>query len=291
MPDHTQFTSNPKMLMLSFSVDNMFVLDYITKKVRYALFLPFILIRKMLLFTVKGDAYGKVAGNMYGLYFSKDGLLIFRISDYFAVHDVFEAEAYDRFSSIEPDFKIVDVGAHIGTFTLHCAKRASQGLVVAVEPCPSTFRLLKLNIRINGLRNVVPVKLALSSSEGSFHLFIDSQSTGNSMIPSLAMRKKMPKSILVKAITFEHLLKNNSTLFFDLVKIDVEGAELSVLLGCNKALAQCKRFVIASYHSPTEANEIESFLKNKAYFTKRYHVEGDSYIYAIYNLLPKKCQH
>lgn len=262
----------------------MSALNSVAKKVRYALFLPFILFRKMLLFTVKGDAYGKVAGNIYGLYFSKDGLLIFRISDYFAVHDVFEAEAYDRFSSIEPDFKIVDVGAHIGTFTLHCAKRAPHGLVVAVEPCPSTFKLLKLNIRINGLRNVVPVKLALSSSEGSFNLFIDSQSTGNSMIPSLAKRKRMPKSILVKTITFEHLIKNNPALAFDLVKIDVEGAELPVLLGCNKSLTQCKRFVIASYHSPTEADEIEYFLKNNAYFTKRYHVEDDSYIYANYNL-------
>jgi len=53
---------------------------------------------------------------------------------------------------------VVDVGAHIGYYTVLLARMVGKGRVFAFEPEPSNFSLLAKNVEINGCKNVVLVK-------------------------------------------------------------------------------------------------------------------------------------
>jgi len=60
----------------------------------------------------------------------------------------------------------VDVGAHIGKYTLQIAKIVGEtGRVVAVEPHPTTFQILRRNIELNSLKNVFAVNVACYRKE------------------------------------------------------------------------------------------------------------------------------
>ena len=50
---------------------------------------------------------------------------------------------------------VVDVGAHLGEYTIPCAKLASK--VIAIEANPEVFEILRENIQVNGLSNIVTV--------------------------------------------------------------------------------------------------------------------------------------
>ncbi|WP_229572641.1 FkbM family methyltransferase [Saccharolobus caldissimus] len=68
------------------------------------------------------------------------------------------------FLKVKKEDIVLDAGAFIGDFTLKIARKAKE--VVAVEPLPWAFQLLKKNVEMNELKNVVPVNKALYDVEG-----------------------------------------------------------------------------------------------------------------------------
>jgi FkbM family methyltransferase len=130
-----------------------------------------------------------------------------------------------------------DVGAHIGEHTLIAAHAVgSAGEIHAFEPSPEIFSLLSLNIRSNGLGNVRANQLAVSDSskETIFEVFEEpsisrlKSSWSNSDDPKVKRTK-------VKCVSLGEYSK--TTCIPNLIKIDVEGAELGVLKGMGGLLA------------------------------------------------------
>ncbi len=68
------------------------------------------------------------------------------------------------FLKVKKDDVVLDAGAFIGDFTVKVAKKAKE--VVAVEPLPWAFQLLKKNVEMNELKNVVLVNKALYDVDG-----------------------------------------------------------------------------------------------------------------------------
>ena len=69
----------------------------------------------------------------------------------------------EHFNPKEGDI-VVDVGAHVGHYTLISSKRVGQnGKVVAIEADPDNFEMLNRNIKLNGLTNVIPLNYAVYS--------------------------------------------------------------------------------------------------------------------------------
>jgi precorrin-6B methylase 2 len=68
---------------------------------------------------------------------------------------------------VQPGDRVVDVGAHVGYFTLLAARLCGpNGRVFAFEPHPDNFRLLERNIRENGAENVTAVRKAVADRAG-----------------------------------------------------------------------------------------------------------------------------
>ncbi|MEY2566610.1 MAG: hypothetical protein QOE35_1139 [Actinomycetota bacterium] len=124
---------------------------------------------------------------------------------------------------VGPGERFIDVGANIGLYTLWLAEVGAR--VTAVEPDPGAVARLRENIEMNGYDvEVAPVALAARPGEVGF-------TTGFDVTNRLAT----DGAVKVWATTLDELIGDDDVAG---VKIDVEGAELEVLQGAERALAE-----------------------------------------------------
>ena len=137
---------------------------------------------------------------------------------------------------LDPGKVVVDVGAHVGFFTLLAAREVGpEGKVYAFEPESQNYALLLKNIELNGYCCVVATQKAVSNSSGITDLFLSSLDTGSHSIYSPAARG-VAGSFKVATTSLDAFLEEAGWPHVDLVKIDVEGAELAVLDGMDRFL-------------------------------------------------------
>ena len=157
--------------------------------------------------------------------------------------------------NVKPGEVVVDVGAHIGRYTLIAAKHASR--VVSVEPDPSNFAMLISNVKLNHFGNVTPLQLAVSNNPGRRLFFLAGRGdTGTSSLESgwswtLDAGVKR-REVEVECETLDRLVVSLGLERIDWLKIDVEGHEIAVLEGAKTALARTGRLIL----EVAEGNEI-----------------------------------
>ena len=85
-----------------------------------------------------------------------------RFAPFVARHGLWEPpETLCLLRMLEPGMHVVDVGAHVGYYSLLCARCVgAQGSVRAFEPEPDNFRLLHANLLLNDVRNVRTQRVA-----------------------------------------------------------------------------------------------------------------------------------
>jgi len=117
---------------------------------------------------IKDRLVRKVIINLDGLRFRPVDSESIRI-----LSPVYERWMRDYLSNLGSGDVFLDVGAHIGKYTILAAKRVgSEGLVIAVEPHPENYRTLIENIKLNSLNNVIALNIAAWKEEGILKLFI-----------------------------------------------------------------------------------------------------------------------
>lgn len=165
------------------------------------------------------------------------------------VEDNYVATLLVRFC--EPGAVVVDVGANIGEMTFHFARSVgSQGRVFAFEPIPFLADAVARTAAINGMTQVTVANAAVSSQAGTLHIeaeydknnIVDS---GGSRVTVEATNKSVPVATVVLDDWLLPQLGEDESI--SLLKIDVEGHELPVLLGAQRLLAA---------HGPALAIEI-----------------------------------
>lgn len=156
---------------------------------------------------------------------------------------------------------VVDCGAHVGKYTLPASKMVGVGggggKVIAIEPHPENYRTLLENIDLNGFRNIVPFNVAAVDYDGQILL--------NESINDAGYGVKGPSSkdsILVKARTIDSILLGDLGLNkVDYMKIDVEGAEVEVLKGARKIIAESPYIKILIEIEHSHKIEVDAMLK------------------------------
>ena len=137
---------------------------------------------------------------------------------------------------------VIDIGAHIGSYTVRIAKAVGEeGLVIAFEPDPDNFKLLLLNLKVNKLRNVIALPYAISNHSGTLTLH-RSRCTG--LHSTAVVPPGYIGSVKVKAITLDDIIKSVNIKRVDWIKIDVEGAEKEVLEGAIDTLKTTRNIVV-----------------------------------------------
>jgi FkbM family methyltransferase len=193
----------------------------------------------------------------------------------------------DRFSPREGDV-VVDVGAHMGRYTLISSKHVGQnGKVIAIEAHPGNFEILNRNIKLNKLTNVIPLNYAVYSEQTKLKLYLPVEELGYTMHHStmfnyISTKYNMEsegKFIEVNANTLDNLLlqqQQNGISHADInwIKIDVEGAELEVLKGAANILSKSKDIaLLIEVHGKDNYKPVVEFLNSynfKIEFEKTY---------------------
>jgi FkbM family methyltransferase len=166
---------------------------------------------------------------------------------------------------------ILDVGANIGVYTIAAAVLNPKAEVIAFEPLPSAFDRLQANVLLNRLVNVVCVNAAVGDCVSATTLFAPIGRIPTTASMEVAHRLRHPYERehepgpyachVVPSIDLDHFVELAKISRVDLVKIDVELAELSVLQGMSRILASDRPHIICEVFPESWIGDVGSQLE------------------------------
>ena len=165
--------------------------------------------------------------------------------------DVEKDVKQEFFQNINTGDTIIDVGAHIGEYTLLGAKLVgTNGSIISVEPARDTIKSLKENIILNDFKNCLVIEKAVGEKVETKSLYKVSKEDVYGYLDQYVKNKKLTKQSEIDVTTIDEIVSSENLNLVNLLKIDVEGFEYEVLLGCNDALKKNKiKKIIIEIHS------------------------------------------
>jgi FkbM family methyltransferase len=137
---------------------------------------------------------------------------------------------------------LLDVGAHYGIFSLVFTKRADT-VAFAIEPSPSTYKILRYHQAANQDCNLKPFQFALGASEGKLQM----QEDGSHFVATSTVNTVAEKITDIDITTIDIFIRQQE-IVPDVIKIDVEGFELNVLKGAVTTLSQNNPLIFLEVH-------------------------------------------
>lgn len=168
--------------------------------------------------------------------------------DVWSIKETFLDRFYEKYGfTIQPRWKIIDIGAGIGDYTLYAAVTQPDSQVFSFEPYPQSFDLMQENLRLNNVSNVRAFDRAIGAASGELVLDLTAgeplqiQSSG---IQALKTEKSLSVGALSLADAFA-MLKLESC---DLLKLDCEGAEYAILFDAPQTTLEFVQHIVMEYH-------------------------------------------
>jgi FkbM family methyltransferase len=142
----------------------------------------------------------------------------------------------NQFFEIGRNDIVLDLGANVGTFTLYAALKAVEGLVVAVEPNPSLFEMLKQNVAVNGINNVMLLNALVGDKDGQSKFYM--LDSGGSVREGYSTKGK---EVELTSYRISSIMDKYGIQSVDFVKMDIEGAEFDIFRGDVASLKRVKK--------------------------------------------------
>ncbi len=184
------------------------------------------------------------------------GRFVCRKQDWFGVKEVFLDDEYLPALSClayTPSPVVVDLGANIGAFALYVFSYYRNARLLSVEAAPDTFEILSDNRRLNTTREWRVVNAAVWSENGSINLDRREASTGHRVRINRGAGETVPARRLADIVAEARLGD------IDLLKMDIEGAEETVIPQAEDVLQRTKVLVIEVHTDrmdPTSVYEV-----------------------------------
>lgn len=174
---------------------------------------------------------------------------------------------------LAPGMTFLDAGANEGLYTLFAARRVGAGGTVwAFEPSPREFTRLRHNVQLNRLDNVRLFRLALGRQNAALDLKIaDDEHSGQSTLGDFAHQVTRVGVEEVPVRRLDDLVRAEGLRRVDVVKMDVEGAELAVLEAADRVLRRHRPVLLlevnekALQHQGASGAALERFLRGHDY--------------------------
>ena len=164
---------------------------------------------------------------------------------------------------LRPGSVMFDCGAHIGEFTVAAAAAMGPDCEVhSFEPDPRNFQILQDNVARNGLNRVVlnPCAVGETAGEARFHLGKDPTAS------SIGLESQTVEVVSVPVVNLSEYAREHRLQRVDVLKIDVEGAELSAVKGASELLNNYKpRFIFVECDDHDNEYPVATLLKSHGY--------------------------
>lgn len=159
---------------------------------------------------------------------------------------------------------IIDIGAHIGVSILYFKSIYPNSKILAFEPNINSFNILKENILLNNLKDITAVNMAVWKSKGNLDFYIEdgSWSSNSSILKGGWTTEEKQRKISVQTDTLNSYIDKT----IDMLKIDTEGSELSILK-YHRDILQRVQNICLEYH-PIKQSKPEDVLNILSKFFK-----------------------
>ncbi len=150
--------------------------------------------------------------------------------------------------TVRPGHVFYDIGANIGYFTLVAARMVGRdGRVVAFEPVPWCADAVATNIALNELANAEVRAEAVGAASGRAGLRVV-RDASQSMLASLSRGADAREEIDVEVVALDDLVSSAAIPPPDVLKLDIEGAEILALAGMRETIARHRPRIICEIH-------------------------------------------
>jgi FkbM family methyltransferase len=169
----------------------------------------------------------------------------------------------------------VDVGANVGGYALKMAQNRSVK-VIAIEAHPETYKALCRNIDCNGFANITAINKAAMDKPGTITLY-DRYKKGEVLCTCTATidgsKDSTSNPVVVPSDTLDSMLEGNLP---DIVKMDIEGAELAALQGALQTLKRARRVIVEVHDNRVE--EVRAILAKSGLSTRGFTSDNMPYL-------------
>jgi FkbM family methyltransferase len=204
---------------------------------------------------------------------SQAGLMLYGIEDDIIYESMLRGEFREpHFKQVaqvilNPSSNCIDLGANHGSHSLWMSEICPTGKIYAFEPQPKIFQALSLNALMNNRTNIQLYNLAASEKTGT-NIFIEQAKRNRNLINSGWSR-----------VLFDYEIQHSATVALDdlqfekisLIKMDIQGSELSAIKGMTKLLKRDRPFIFfevedihLKFHKTTSA-ELYSYVSSEDY--------------------------
>jgi FkbM family methyltransferase len=179
---------------------------------------------------------------------------------------------------VKPGDVCIDVGASFGWFATLFAKLAGEdGQVHAFEPIPDTVAALRRNLEVSGCGNVEVNDLALDDAQGARPIFVPDAGVSGAL--RLPRQERSFETFEIRTTRLDDYARERGLKRLDVLKADIEGAELSMLRGAAVTLARFRPVLLLEVQAHStrlfghEPSDLFAFLETFGY--EPHYVDGN----------------
>ena len=167
----------------------------------------------------------------------------------------------------------IDIGANMGLYTLFAAHRVGESsCVLAIEPSTREMQTLKDNVEQNAFGNVRLYPTALSDGASEVELLVARlQNSGHNTLGAFGYNTTLDHKEKARAMRLDELVQSETLSRVDVVKMDIEGAELAALRGAGETLERFRPVVLlelsdrAPHHQSSTSADVLALLTQHGY--------------------------
>ncbi len=170
---------------------------------------------------------------------------------------VYDPGIIQKISSIlRPNSTVLDVGANIGFYSIALGRKlkeiSPESKVFTFEPIKPNFDRLSYLIKLNDLYNVVyPFNIALGNTEGEIPMNLGGGgSTGNATWVRGGLEKTKQINFSAPITKLDTFVQKHNIKECDLIKVDIEGAELDFFTGGANFITKCRPIILSEFNPP-----------------------------------------
>ena len=190
--------------------------------------------------------YYKLINDKFVIFKTKTGLRIkirVRSTDLMALTNVWMINEYDvEDFEINTNDTVIDIGAHIGLFSLLVSQLCKTGKILSFEPVSENFDLLVSNLKLNRIENILPFNMAVSKNSGRLDLFLNNDQSAHSIF------SKSSESISAESTSLQKIFDENKISSCKLLKLDCEGAEYQIIDSLPSEYLDKIQNIVMEYH-------------------------------------------